>query len=41
MNKKYIIRKNEEISKIVKTGNKLSNRLYVIYYKDNDIKHNR
>ena len=41
MNKKYIIRKNEEISKIVKTGKKVSNNLFVIYYKDNDIKHNR
>ena len=41
MNKKYIIRKNEDISNIVKTGNKLTNKLYVIYYKDNEFKYNR
>ena len=41
MNKKYIIRKNEEISNIVKTGKKIVNHYYVIYYKDNEYKHNR
>ena len=41
MNKKYIIRKNEEISNIVKTGKKNTNKYYVIYYKDNDFKYNR
>ena len=41
MNKKYIIRKNEEISNIVKTGKKIVNKYYVIYYKDNEYKHNR
>ena len=41
MNKKYIIRKNEEISNIVKTGKKISNKFYVIYYKDNDYRFNR
>lgn len=41
MNKKYIIRKNEEISNIVKTGKKITNKYYVIYYKDNEYKHSR
>lgn len=41
MNKKYIIRKNEEISNIVKTGKKISNKYYVIYYNDNKFKFNR
>ena len=41
MNKKYIIRKNEEISNIVKTGKKTTNKYFVIYYKDNNINHSR
>ena len=41
MNKKYIIRKNEEISNIVKTGKKTANKYFVIYYKDNNIDHSR
>jgi len=41
MNKKYIIRKNEEISNLVKTSKKVSNKYYIIYYKDNDFKYNR
>ena len=31
MNKKFIIRKNEEIVDIVKKGKKLINKYYVIY----------
>lgn len=31
MNKKYIIRKNEEISKIVKNGKKSISKFYIIY----------
>ncbi len=41
MNKKYIIRKNEEIKKIIESSNKISNNYFVIYYKDNEYKHNR
>ena len=41
MNKKFIIRKNEEIVDIVKTGKKLINKYYVIYIKDNKLDHNR
>lgn len=36
MNKKYIITKNEEIEKIVKTGKKKVSRYYIIYYIDNN-----
>ncbi len=31
MNKEYIIRKNEEISQIVKTGKKSVSKFYIIY----------
>ena len=41
MNKKFIIRKNEEIVDIVKTGKKLINKYYVIYIKDNNLSYNR
>ena len=32
MNKKYIIRKNEEIAHIVKKGKKLISKYFIIYY---------
>ncbi len=41
MNKKYIIRKNEEISQIVKSSNKKTSKYFVIYYKDNNLSFNR
>ena len=41
MNKKFIIRKNEEIVDIVKKGRKLINKYYVIYIKDNNLNYNR
>ena len=41
MNKKYIIRKNEEISNIVKNSKKISNKYYIVYYRMNDYKYNR
>lgn len=41
MNKKYIIKKNEEIQEIIKVGNKLINKYFVIYNKDNNLKFNR
>ena len=36
MNKEYIIKKNEEISLIVKTGNKKVTKFFIIYYINND-----
>ena len=41
MNKKYIIRKNEEIQEIIKKSHKVNNRYYIIYYFHNDLKHDR
>ena len=41
MNKKYIVRKNEEIQEIVHTNNKVFNKYYVLYYKNNDLGFNR
>ena len=41
MNKKYIIRKNEEIQDIIKKSKKLVNNYFIIYYKDNDLSFNR
>ena len=41
MNKKYIIKKNEEIHNIIKIGKKLINKYFVIYKKDNTLSFNR
>ena len=41
MNKKYIIRKNEEIQSIINTSKKEVNKFFVVYYKDNDHIYNR
>lgn len=41
MNKKYIISKNEEIEKIIKKGNKIVNKYYIIYSEKNDFEYNR
>ena len=41
MNKKYIIRKNEEIQKIINNSLKLVNKYYIVYYSKNDFDHNR
>ena len=41
MNKKYIIRKNEEIQSIIKNGNKCISSNYIIYCIDNTINYNR
>ena len=41
MNKKYIITKNIKIEKIIKTGKKISNKFYLIFYKNNKIEINR
>ena len=41
MKKKFIIKKNEEIQKIIKTSKKIVNKYFVIYYKNNELDHNR
>lgn len=40
MNKEYIIRKNEDIEKIVKTGKKSVSKFFIIYYIERDT-HNK
>lgn len=41
MNKKYIIRKNEDIQSIVNKSQKLINKYFVIYYEKNNLNFNR
>ena len=41
MNKKFIVRKNEEITKIINEGNKIINKYFVIYIKDNKLDYSR
>lgn len=41
MNKQYIIRKNEEIEKIVKSGKKTVSKFYIIYNKEDTNTYNR
>lgn len=41
MNKKYIIRKNEDIQDIIKKSKKLINKYFVVYYDKNDFDYNR
>lgn len=41
MNKKYIIRKNEEILDIIKTGTKKVFSFFIIYRKKNNLKNSR
>ena len=41
MNKKYIIRKNEEIQKIIKSSNKIVSKIFIIYYCENSVLYNR
>ena len=40
MNKKYIIKENTEIEKVVKTGKKSVSKFFVIYYIENDNTYN-
>lgn len=40
MNKKYIIRKNEEIASIVKKGKKTFNKFYIIYNIESEYEYN-
>jgi len=41
MNKKYIIRKNEEIEKIISFNNKIVNKFFIVYYNKNNFNYNR
>ena len=41
MNKKYIIRKNEEIQYLVKNSSKVINNYYIIYSNNNNYGYNR
>ena len=41
MNKKYIIRKNEEIQNIVNNSKKIVNKFFVVYFTKNDHNYNR
>ena len=41
MNKKYIVRKNEEIQKIVKLSKKIISKYFIIYYNVNNYNFNR
>lgn len=41
MKKKYIIRKNEEIQKIVKSSKKIVNKYFIVYFRENELSYNR
>lgn len=41
MNKKFIVRKNEEIQDIISKMNKKSNKLFVVYSVSNSLNYNR
>ena len=41
MNKKFILRKNEEIQEVIKKSKKVINKYFVVYYAKNDKKNNR
>lgn len=41
MKKKYIIKKNEDFSNIIKNGNKNKSNLYYVYYSKNYLDYNR
>lgn len=41
MNKKYIIKKNEEIQQIIGNSNKKVNKYFVIYFQKNNFNFNR
>ncbi|MEG2457820.1 MAG: ribonuclease P protein component [Bacilli bacterium] len=41
MNKDFIIRKNEDIQKIINCGKKKVNKFFVVYYINNSINHDR
>lgn len=41
MNKKYILRKNEDIQLVIKNNQKIIDKYFIIYYKDNKMEYNR
>ena len=41
MNKKFIVRKNEEIQEIIKNNKKIISKYFVIYYVENNLNYNR
>ena len=41
MNKKYIVKKNEEIQNIVNNSSKVVNKYYVVYYLKNNLSFSR
>jgi ribonuclease P protein component len=41
MNKKFILRKNEEIQEVIKKSKKVINKYFVVYYVKNDKENNR
>ena len=41
MNKKYIIRKNEEIQSIINSAKKIVNKYFVVYFLKNTLSYNR
>lgn len=41
MNKKFILRKNEEIQEVIKKSKKVINKYFVVYYAKNDQENNR
>ncbi len=41
MNKKFILKKNEDIQYIINNGKKIVNKYFIIYYHQNNIKINR
>lgn len=41
MKKKFIVRKNEEIQKIVKSSKKIVNKYFIVYFVENNLSYNR
>ena len=41
MNKKFILRKNEEIQEVINKSKKVINKYFVVYYAKNDKENNR
>ena len=41
MKKKFIVRKNEEIKKIVKSSKKIVNKYFIVYFAENNFSYNR
>lgn len=41
MKKKYIVKSQQDFNKLIKSGNKIYSKYFVIYYKNNNINHSR